>query len=202
MIDMMKWECVKNKIHERLLSSEWQVEKLNNLVKVGVSADVWRTWYVDLGDLLGNHSITAVTYALMQAWGVTIDDIESAARENDTGKYTIRNLGAIISDMIGTPAHNEDEDGIAMYVISNVDNHYGAAGTLDAGVQRELSEIFPDGYYILPSSVHECIAVSSEMAPDELVDMVRTINRSEVAEQERLSDHVFQIENGKLAVVA
>lgn len=129
-----------------------------------------------------------------------MDDIESASRENDTGKYTIRNLGAIISDMIGAPA--PDEDGIAMYVISNVDNRYGAAGTLDAGIQRKLSEIFPDGYYILPSSVHECIAVSSEMAPDELVSMVRTINRSEVAEQERLSDHVFRIENGKLAAVA
>lgn len=200
MIDMMKWECVKNKIHERLLSSEWHAQQLNHMVKVGVSADIWRTWYVDLGDLLGSHSITAVTYALMQEWGVTMDDIESASRENDTGKYTIRNLGAIISDMIGAPA--PDEDGIAMYVISNVDNRYGAAGTLDAGIQRKLSEIFPDGYYILPSSVHECIAVSSEMAPDELVSMVRTINRSEVAEQERLSDHVFRIENGKLAAVA
>ena len=56
------WNDVKGRIHERLLSSEWHADQLCQLIKVNAAADIWRTWYVDLSDLLGSHSIVAVTY--------------------------------------------------------------------------------------------------------------------------------------------
>lgn len=46
--------------------------------------------------------------------------------------------------------------------------------------------------YILPSSVHEVIAVSAEMGdPYELAEMVSEINMDQVALEERLSNQVY-----------
>ena len=59
----------------------------------------------------------------------------------------------------------------------------------------ELCEKIGTDLYILPSSVHEVIAVSSELGtPDELSQMVREVNGSQVAPEEQLSDHVYKFE--------
>lgn len=46
---------------------------------------------------------------------------------------------------------------------------------------------------ILPSSVHEVLLVKqNQMSVEELKDMVKTVNASAVALQDRLSDHVYK----------
>ena len=49
-------------------------------------------------------------------------------------------------------------------------------------------------YYVLPSSVHEVLIVpqSAGMDPEELTDMVNTVNEGCVMQDEILSDHVYQ----------
>ena len=57
--------------------------------------------------------------------------------------------------------------------------------------------------YILPSSVHDCIAVSCKVnTPDALAEMLLEINEGQVAADEQLSDHVyhFSAETKKLAL--
>lgn len=50
-----------------------------------------------------------------------------------------------------------------------------------------------DDFYILPSSVHEVLLVKqNQMSVEELEDMVKTVNASAVALQDRLSDHVYK----------
>ena len=68
--------------------------------------------------------------------------------------------------------------------------------------QAELAGLFPSGYYILPVTVGECAAVSDEMDADELARMMFQISRADLQDEDRLSDHVFRIENGTLVVVA
>ena len=92
------------------------------------------------------------------------------------------------------------DDAPAMYVITIEGSYCGASAVLDAGIQQKLGEVFPDGCYILPSSIHECLVVPSDMDVHTLAHMVHDINRSEVAEQDRLSDYVFRLNNGTLAV--
>ena len=198
MINITSWKDVKDKIHERLLSSEWHADQLCRLVKENAVADVWRTWYVDLGNLLGGHSITAVTYNLLQTWGITLDELKNTARINDVGTFTVRNMGEIVGIMAAPPVFSTAD----MYIVSNAACFFGAAGVLDKHMQKKLAAIFSSDYFILPSSVHECIAISGEMDADELARMVFQINRAEVEEQDRLSDHVFQIDNGRLVVAA
>lgn len=53
--------------------------------------------------------------------------------------------------------------------------------------------------YILPSSRHEVLAIPAESAdPNQLEEMVRTINEMEVAPQDRLSNSVYKYDGREL----
>ena len=57
---------------------------------------------------------------------------------------------------------------------------------------HELAEKFGSDLYILPSSVHEVIAVSADMgSPDDLAEMVYEINMEQVDIDDRLSNQVY-----------
>lgn len=192
---MKSWEETKNKIHERLLSSEWQAWEIPRLVKVNAVADLWRTWYADFGDAGSLRCISSVTHKDMQAWGITLDDLEKAAKENDAYNYTVTYIG----DIGGTIPSGENP---AMYSVSNKDGFFGATGVLNKNIQAKLIELFPTGYYILPFTVCECIIVSNEIDKEELACMLYQVSRTQVEAEERLSDHILQIKDGDLVVVA
>lgn len=67
------------------------------------------------------------------------------------------------------------------------------------GVLNQVSQIFPEGFYILPSSVHEVLIVpkGTEMEPQELGKIVREVNRTEVSRADVLSDRVYEYDREK-----
>ena len=79
-----------------------------------------------------------------------------------------------------------------MYVISNDRGINGAISMLYEDQLHALAEQLGTDLYILPSSIHETIAVSVDMGePEELAQMVSEINMDQVSLQERLSNQVY-----------
>lgn len=79
-----------------------------------------------------------------------------------------------------------------MYVISNDRGINGSISMLYEDKLHALAMDMESDLYILPSSVHEVIAVSVEMGnPYELAEMVSEINMDQVALEERLSNQVY-----------
>ena len=88
---------------------------------------------------------------------------------------------------VGVMSENE-----AMYVITNDCGINGAVSMLYEEGLYELSEKLGSDLYIMPSSIHEAIAVSADNRnPYELAEMVRDINMGEVELNERLSNQVY-----------
>ena len=86
----------------------------------------------------------------------------------------------------------EQEPENIMWVISNERKIDGAASMLYEDKLHKLAESVGTDLYILPSSVHEVIAVSVEMGePEELAQMVSEINMDQVDISERLSNQVY-----------
>ena len=88
----------------------------------------------------------------------------------------------------------EDEDGrIPMYVLSNKEKTMGAACILYDSILTLIGERLQDDFYILPSSIHECIVVPMNITTTkkELQEMVREINATQVIPEEVLSDEVY-----------
>lgn len=91
---------------------------------------------------------------------------------------------------------NEAGERDGMYVLSNNLRSYGAACIVYPHVMEMIGQILRTDYYILPSSVHEVIIVpySQSISPEEIDEMIRDINDTQVEEEEVLSNHVYLYE--------
>ena len=86
----------------------------------------------------------------------------------------------------------ETQDERSMYVITNESKLFGAASMLYEEPLYELAEKIGSDLYILPSSIHEVIAVSADFgSPDEWAEMVYEINMDQVDINDRLSNQVY-----------
>lgn len=80
----------------------------------------------------------------------------------------------------------------SMYVISNKHKMYGATAMTDNDFLYDLYEQIGD-FYILPSSIHECICVPAYSTDnsEELKELVTQINSTEVQPDKVLSNNVY-----------
>lgn len=79
-----------------------------------------------------------------------------------------------------------------MWVITNEKGINGACSMLYEDILHDLAKEVRTDLYILPSSIHEVIAVSVETAdPETLTEMVQEVNMGTVDLEERLSNNVY-----------
>lgn len=92
-----------------------------------------------------------------------------------------------------------------MFVLSNERKINGASIILYNEQLAELSDKLSDDLLIMPSSIHEVLAVpASSMDAIDLKQMVREVNDTEVSEQEILGYSVYRYnrETGTIEVAA
>jgi len=86
----------------------------------------------------------------------------------------------------------QEEKKPLFYIVTNHAKVNGAVAVLYQGVLERLAEQFMTGFYIIPSSVHEVLLLlESKETAQELNQMVREVNETQVAPEEVLSDHVY-----------
>lgn len=105
--------------------------------------------------------------------------------------FSDEDLSRVAGEMLETVRTRQEQ--IPMYVVSNTRGLYGAASILYEGVLEQCAEVMNGSFYILPSSVHEVLIMPVNGFYTELglSDMVKEINRTQVAVEEVLSDHVY-----------
>ena len=130
----------------------------------------------------------------------TIEErIEEICEEYETDKAEL--LDRTLENM----AQELEEKNIPMYVLTNQNRYYGAASLVYPGMLQKIGDILQEDYYVLPSSVHEIIFVGKTCCMDSVIlnDIIVEINRTQVLEEEWLSDHtyLYQREEQKLISV-
>ena len=86
-----------------------------------------------------------------------------------------------------------EEGAPKLYVITNNAHMNGASAILYEEGLHELAEKLEDDLYLLPSSIHEMIAVSASSFPvEDLAQIVYEANQSVVCLGERLSNEVYR----------
>lgn len=137
--------------------------------------------------------ITAkITGDILEATGWTEDYVIAKGIENT--KATITPLIQMIADMMGVPVEEMQANGMdnGVVVITNDTMICGAGAVI--GARETLREMFPNGYVVLPSSIHEALVVPStgdEGETEMLVDMVRCVNEGCVDEEDKLADNAY-----------
>lgn len=207
----IKEECLdtsklKDKVFFSLINAEQNRELLNTVPHREFEdlAIVYR-WNIG-SDSMGTYT-NLVNNDLAEKEGLTENDLYNAANKNTKELFPVlvKNMNEVISEIIFGDSElsgemekefkevmMETQDERSMYVITNESKLFGAASMLYEEPLHELAEKIGSDLYILPSSIHEVIAVSADFgSPDELAEMVYEINMDQVDINDRLSNQVY-----------
>ena len=131
----------------------------------------------------------------LKSWGVTVDDLYEVAQINTPLRYgkLITPMSTVIKEMMGGSEIPECTPDNEMYVATNLQKSDGSSVMLYKDAFKELADSFGTDLYVLPSSRHELILlpVSSEIELYELKQIVQSVNRTELALEDLLTDTVY-----------
>ena len=158
-------------------------------------------------DRMGQGSVT-ISYQLMNRMGLSEEQLFIAAYENmlTTHPFIVERIEDSLTmdpdEYIG-PKTFDDLSGLTpdsmMYVISNKEKYWGSGVLLMKENIEKLSEHLNTSLILIPSSVHEIIAVPDK--DPELVKtciaMVKDVNESAVDPKERLSDSIYRYDRDR-----
>lgn len=147
-----------------------------------------------------DRSAALAAYAGKIVLGTKEKEKKEEAAKNGMSNFTpvtIKSMTETLIEMCGEEQFElmevPTEADEMMYIMSNTENVNGAAAIIDPDNMDLARSYMQDDFYILPSSVHEVLLVKqNQMSVEELEDMVKTVNASAVALQDRLSDHVYK----------
>lgn len=135
-----------------------------------------------------NTFSTVINNSLAEHMGLSEDDLFRLAEKN-TRRILPPSIKSMNDLFTGIPLDQ------IMWVISNETGINGATSILYEDELYKLAESLKSDLYILPSSIHECIAVSADIGdPEELACMVAEINANQVDIEERLSNQVYHFD--------
>ncbi len=184
---------VKDMIVPRLVNREQNSEALAGR-PYSVITDLAVTYHILLS-LNKRSASTPVTNDLLKVWGVEIEELHETAVHNMVRLIpsTFRGMSAVMNALSGGKTNVLDPEDEMLFVLSNEEGWYGASAVLDDRIMKNVFEQVGKDFFVLPSSVHELLVVprNLEMDAEQLKEMVISINESEVAPEERLSDNVY-----------
>lgn len=132
------------------------------------------------------NGIIKINPDYLQKMCFTEDEMIKLAFKNLEENLTIETIGDLISEI------DKEGDIPRVYVVSTKYRQYGAPVILLSKTYEILSKYLGDKFIILPSSIHECLAIEyDEDWLEEYAEMVKTVNRNEVDEVDKLSDHIY-----------
>lgn len=157
--------------------------------------DMAVVYRLDLHSGDGTMMSARVNQAILDAFGVTADQMKKDALENapHTHPATFRSMEEVMSAMMGMPMPEPDFGQPRLYVASTETMNRGAGVIAYPDFLQEASEKMGGSFFILPSSIHELLFLrdDGDITRQELASMVRSVNASEVSPAEQLSNNVY-----------
>ena len=207
------FDQVKDHIAARVVGMEDNADLLDQRPHAEMD-DLAVTYCVMLGEDANGSMSVPITNQLMETWGVTQEELHDLAKANqdELTPSTFKSMNEVMAEMmipqimddmgLDREAAQEMVESMMppedkMFVLSNEQKLNGAAALLDDKMMDQIAEKVGGDFYILPSSVHEVLIVPADAGMDlkDLEAMVQEVNETQVAPQDRLSDHVYQYDN-------
>lgn len=148
--------------------------------------DIYFRVNIDLDD--DSSGSFKISKDMLTAYGVTVNELYKVAVENTKDSYSVHSM----AETLGLSPEMAELIEPMLYVVTNDTKTYGAAAMTFEPILKGITDKLDDDLYIIPSSIHEVlIAPCSHMDKDDVDQMIRDVNATEVDPKERLSDHVY-----------
>jgi len=192
-------ENAKERLIMHVQNRDWNKAMLDDIVYMDLGADLIGVAKYELPEL---DAFITVTKGMQGHLCLTEDEIIEMAYQNSINQeFKVQGLFDVVKDLF--------EDGIGMteeqnpmFIMSNKSGHFGANVLMSKKMLKEMEELFHEKYFVLPSSIHEVIAIPESRIDDVqfLKEMVVDVNSTQVDVRERLSDNVYRVSNGRIAI--
>ena len=202
----------KKRIVPRLINRKMNEQRLKGMPHTPIDGDLAVSYHIHLGESEDGNASVQITNEMFAKYGITLETLHKDAMENlkTVTPVTFLPISTVICNMFGCSPEEVEEtadfENEAMFVLSNEQKVFGAVWILDMEEMAKIREQIGE-FYILPSSVHETILVKKSgnkevKAPvTELNRMVAEVNATQVAEDEILADHIYEVDWEKGTIV-
>lgn len=200
--ELTNYEAMKEKLSIEVISAETNAELLTKIPHESMEdmAVVYR--FVLESNDAGRASIL-VTNDMIDHMGVTHEQLKADALENapEIRPAVIQGMSEVMREMMGPEAFEmfglPEEQEEMMYVATVPDKNSGAGVLAYQDFMDQAAEKLGGDFYILPSSIHEILLVpdNGDKAADDLRDMVREVNATQVSPEEKLTDNVYHYDS-------
>lgn len=197
---------IQNRICYKLINAEKNEVLLTDAPHI-LLEDLAVIFYILVSsDAEGTGTVT-IRNNMLELWNVNADTLYELALVNTQRLFrgTVQSMANVMMDILSKQMDEEsameffdmmvgEDDVIPMYVCTNTMKLNGAGVILYNGLLQEFADRVGSDVFILPSSIHETLLIpaNADMDAEYLRDMVRTVNRTEVAPDEILSDSVYR----------
>ena len=162
------------------------------------------SYHIAFEGLHGVEASPPVTYKMMEMFGVTEEQLHADSLESTQRLYPVQytSMAEVMNKMMGIDADMDPDmmpatEGPQLMVLTNMQGIHGAATLFYPGQLEAIAQQMGSDFFVLPSSVHETLILPDDgtAEPDSLQFMVREINQSTVAPEDRLSDFVYHYDS-------
>ena len=127
-------------------------------------------------------------------FAATEEEVFQQALKNTKANARVEDMAKVLAEMMGVDVKEivNESPQPPMIVISNKNNMYGAGVMCDTELLSKIATEYDSNLMIIPSSIHECLLYLDGLIDiSKASEMVADINKSEVAPEEVLSNHVY-----------
>jgi len=164
-----------------------------------------------------------ITNDHIKMWKTSLNEINAMAIKNTSKLFphSIRSMNEVIKGILQDEITRDEDDDLSgdlfnqfvyntetndqhkMYILSNKKGINGASCMLYEDVLKKFANQIKSDLYILPSSIHEIILIpyQKDMKKETLMEMVKDVNRTQVARDEILSDQVYYYSREQNAII-
>ena len=194
------YESMKSHLMLQLIPQKGNEKKLSDIPHEKVE-DMAMIYRLDLGtsDHSGGQMTTVVTNEMLRSFGITAEQLHQDAMEIAPKNHpaSLRSMQEVMAEMMGMDIEDAPPDPAPLLVATVEGSFMGASVIQYPGFMEQATEKIGGDFFVLPSSIHEVLLLPDDGNADfhELSAMVQSINESQVAPAERLSDNVYHYDS-------
>ena len=199
------YDRMKNKLVMEVVSSESNAEMLLKVPHKEME-DMAVVYRFEVDSSADGRATILITNQLLDTMGVTPERLHADAMENapELKPAVIKGMSEVMSELMGVSVDELSDMGMPadplneqIYVATVPDKIHGAGILAYRDFMDQAAERVGGDFFILPSSIHELLLVpdNGNMVLSDLETMVREVNATQVAPEDKLTDSVYHYDS-------
>lgn len=207
--DLFNFEKCKDKLVYRIVNRQKNADIENSCPTIPIAPDLMMVFILQIS----RDASCLIQNNICDTWGLSGDISKQLFEIADTNTEklhpaSLKSMAEVLREMIPESLWDEMDlmqPGLPpIYVITNTDKVYGASTLLYGNGQllkdcakQFYEEYGTDEFFIIPSSIHECLLVPArdDITPENLQAMCMEVNATQVAPDEVLSNNIFAFDS-------